>query len=988
MGGLDRRGFLKVLGTGAAAATASACTARPLLQHLFPYVYNDPRLRYGEPTDYASMCTGCGAGCGVLVRTREGRPVKVEGNPADPLSEARLCARGQAQLQDLYNPDRVPGPLERRGEVQAAIPWDAALTRLSRAALPLLAAGGARIALLTRPTTGTMDALLARFAAATGARWVAWHPADRSDLRAANRIAYGLDSLPTWRIDRARALVSFGADFLGTWLLPVAFTRMFTEMHAFRGEEPGRFAQVEPRLSLTGQNADQWIPVRPGGEAALALGVARSALEMRGTGAVPGGADLAPLLARWDDARVSRVSGTPPGTSDRLAGILARDGLALPPDTGSSSATAAALATSLLNQVIGAPGERVSPDLPTLPGTAHPYSAVVDLVGAMERGEVDVLLVHGANPAYELPGGLAFAEALARVPLVVATSPYPDETSALAHLVLPHPGPFEGWTDAEPVRGVHVLGQPLVEPLYDTRHFGDVLLALARSAGGEAAAAFPAPDFGALLRDRWTGLAAGSGLAWEAIKGRGVLGDLPPPTPAPPFDAAAVAAVDFEAAGVDPDAASPALVVHEHPYLGSGEGANLPWLQELPDPVVKAVWGSWIELHPETAASLGVAPEQVMVLRNAGGEVRAPAWIHRGVAPGVLALAAGQGHTRYGRYATGVGTRAAAVLPPVPDPVTGALARVVPALEVVPQPEREPVVRTAGSTVQREREIALAVPLAEALRDAGRTSSPMGRAGLEPSPWPEMYRNPHHPYERRWAMSVDLDRCTGCQACMVACMAENNVPFVGKEQVALGREMSWIWIERYVGGPESDDEAEADPARDGVRLLPMLCQQCDNAPCEPVCPVFAAYHNPEGLNVQVYNRCVGTRYCANNCPYKVRRFNWFEYTPAAPLPLAYNPDVTVRTMGVMEKCTFCIQRIQRGVLRARTQDRPLVDGEIVPACVQTCPAEALVFGDVVDEGSAVRRHFQDPRGYGALEDLATRPAVTYLKKVVRGGTLT
>ena len=393
--------------------------------------------------------------------------------------------------------------------------------------------------------------------------------------------------------------------------------------------------------------------------------------------------------------------------------------------------------------------------------------------------------------------------------------------------------------------------------------------------------------------------------------------------------------------------------------------ANRPWLQELPDALTQIVWDSWLEVHPTDAKRLGVKQGDLLQVQSPSGQVELPAHLSGGVRPGTVAVPIGQGHTAYGRYAEGRGANPIPLLPPEPEAPSGGLPWIATRVTVKPTGRRHQLVSVAGSDRPHDREIVQSIPLAAL------------QSGRLPEARPHLLQiYPEHPHpQHRWGMAIDLNACIGCGSCVSACYAENNIPIVGKEQVGIGREMSWIRIQRVNVG-------EAD--RPVHHFLPMLCQHCDSAPCEPVCPTYATYHNPEGLNVQVYNRCVGTRYCSNNCPYKVRRFNWFPAEWPEPLHLQLNPDVTVRTRGVMEKCTFCVQRIQAGKLAAKAEGRALRDGEIVPACAQACPTRAIVFGDLKDPASEVSRLAQDARRYRVLEHLNTQPAITYLKKITPG----
>ncbi|MGH7700079.1 MAG: 4Fe-4S dicluster domain-containing protein, partial [Gemmatimonadales bacterium] len=640
-------------------------------------------------------------------------------------------------------------------------------------------------------------------------------------------------------------------------------------------------------------------------------------------------------------------------------------------------------AVNVLNYVAGAVGTtiRFGPDLAV--EAAGSFRDIVALRDDMVAGRVAALLIRGANPVYSLGG--AFAQALDRVAFTAVFATTLDETAAAADLVLPDLHALEQWGDTRPAAGRYGLQQPVVQPVFpDARHAGDVVLQLMGRSG----------TFKDHLQDRWRELHArhGGGRTfeqfWIDVVARGGL-DVPA--------AARVVRLGPSAgrigAGVGPAGVGggTALVVFPHPVLHDGRGADKPWLQELPDPVAKIAWHAWAEVHPDTAKAWGVVGGDVVLLQSPAGAVRAPVWVTPSVRPDVIAVPTGQGHTAYGRYAQGRSFNAFDLLAAVPNGYGGRTFTT--RVEVAKTGEHRPLASFEGNPrAQGEKAVhVLALSRARALKPGDHPFHheefpPYAEAAMKgwaESQFQKAELGDYAGAQPRWGMAIDLARCTGCSACVTACYAENNIATVGEEQVLRGREMSWLRIERYFRGG-----AGGEPVS-GV-VDPMLCQHCGNAPCEPVCPVYAAYHTPDGLNGQVYNRCVGTRYCANNCPYKVRYFNWFNYAEAGgaydawpdPLHMLLNPDVTVREKGVMEKCTFCVQRIRGAQNQARMEDRPVRDGEIVPACAQTCPSEAIVFGDLNDPRSRVHALARDPRGYHVLENLNTRPAIAYLARVV------
>jgi anaerobic selenocysteine-containing dehydrogenase/Fe-S-cluster-containing dehydrogenase component len=984
---MDRRKFLTVVGaTGTGALALSGCSTSRV-EKLVPYLVQSEDQIPGVATWYASTCTECDAGCGVHVRTREGRAVKLEGNPEHPVNQGKLCSRGQASLQGLYNPGRIKAPMLRGADGRfTEIKWDDAIARV---AAKLTEAGG-KVAVVSGAGRGTLSELLAEWTAAVGGRLVRWSPFDHEPVRAANRQVFGLDQLPAHDFARAKYIMSFGADFLETWLSPTENQRGFAEAHGFADGDVAKFVYASPRMDLTGLNADEWLATRPGTETALALAMANVVAGLRGTGGTVTGA-----LARFTPAMAAQETGIPAERIERVAKefAAAQPSLAVAGGIGGQHAGATQLcaAVNLLNYVAGNIGEtvRFGADLDRGDG----YLALARLGSAIDGGQIAMLVVHAANPAYALPKSAGFAERLKKVPFKVAIGLYLDETAAACDLLLPEHHALERWDDLAPRRGVRSLMQPVMEPVFDTRAAGDILLQISKKAGGTLAR-FTAPTWEAHLRERWQALGAERREAsadefWHGALQRGGVFD--EPGDAIPVGLSDSVAVEYTA----PAFAGKGDVVflaYPHGMLHDGRGANKPWLLENADPVTKITWHSWVEVSPETAKALDIRNGEVLRLTGAGGTVEAPAYIHLGLHPGAVAMPLGFGHTAYGAFAEGRGVNALDLLgPPTADYVTYLSTRVT----VEKSGGFRRLATVEGTPRQLGRGIAETMPLAAAQKGLTVKEAYLeeGHGEHEVNPerevaalkgWTEAQHQAtlHGDYTRdlpQWGMAIDLARCTGCQACVTACYAENNIPTVGEQEILKGREMTWMRIERYWEGGNTADEPVS------ARFVPMLCQHCANAPCEPVCPVYAAYHTADGLNGQVYNRCVGTRYCANNCPYKVRYFNWYKYNELAwpePLHLQLNPDVTVRARGVMEKCTFCIQRIRGAQNQARLEDRPIRDGEFTTACAQACPSDAIVFGNVKDPESRVAAIRQDHRGYHVLEEINVRPAITYLAKVL------
>ncbi|MCI0432463.1 MAG: 4Fe-4S dicluster domain-containing protein [Gemmatimonadetes bacterium] len=1029
--GLERRAFLKVLGVSGAGAAATACGGTGTAEKLIPYVVPHEEIVPGVSTWYRTTCMECPAGCGMSIRTREGRAVKAEGNPLSPISHGKLCARGQASLHGLYNPDRIPQALARGAPDQSAEPWtrltwDEAEQRLADA----LAQNRGRTVFLTESMTGTMDRLIDEFCAVFGIERVRFEPFGLEPIRAAHRLLFGVDAVPAHDFANADVVISFGADFIETWLSPVDYAHGFVQAHALAGERKGRLVSVAPHQSLTDMNADDWLPIRPGTEHLVALAIARIIADNGGNA---GGA--AGLLGTVDVTQNAHAAGVSPERLRQVAVAFANGGRSLAVGPGVSSmhgsATAVAAAVAVLNQVAGNIGTTVRFETRERAGaTGGSYADMKALAGRMQAGQIGALLVHGPNPVYALPDADAVAQAMGQVGFVASFSPYLDETSSLAHLLLPDHHFLESWGDTEPRTGTHALVQPVMTPVFPTRQTGDVLLSVAQRAGVTLPS--QATTFYDYLRERWlrdvhplAGGGAPFDLWWRETLQTGFVTIEAPPALAPAINPAGLAQIQFTEPSFEGDPANPVLVLYPSSRFYDGRLANRPWLQELPDPISKYTWGSWIEVGPETAREMGLDTGHVLEVTTPAGSAQLPVWAHPGMRNDVIAIQLGQGHTALGVYAQNRGVNGVKLINGVTEAVSGALVYQQVRASIRATGEWRRPAQAGLVNDQDGREIAQHLDLDEAreaeasrhvamLGGTGATRAPAaeaehveegaqaaahdvevhpndarvaqlhGAGGFRPVdvdasptgfPPPDTHYGEYSEQHPRWGMSIDLERCTGCSACITACYAENNIGIVGPELVSNGRILHWIRIERYFEG-EGEDLHTA--------FLPMMCQQCGNAPCEPVCPVYASYHTPDGLNAQVYNRCVGTRYCANNCPYKVRVYNWFSWEWPEPLNWQLNPDVTVREKGVMEKCTFCVQRIREAENNARLADRRVTDGEITPACAQTCPGDAIVFGNLKDPNSRVARLASSGRGYRVLEHLNTQSAVVYLRKVVAG----
>jgi anaerobic selenocysteine-containing dehydrogenase/Fe-S-cluster-containing dehydrogenase component len=994
MSQVDRRSFFKIVAASGAAAAVGGCGQLP--EQYLPYVVPPENIVPGVPAYFSTVCRECPAGCGLIAKNRDGRIVKLEGNPDHPVNAGALCIRGQAGLQGLYYPDRFRGP--RAGNAGAT--WDDALKGVADKLGALVKAKqGGKVAIVTGVESGTLGQLMDEWVRALGARpRIAYEPLGYEALRAANRLAFGRDAIPQYLIGDSAHLVSFGADFLETWVSPVGHAAGLARMHGFSNGRAGTFVQVEPRLSMTGANADEWVRNAPGSEGVLALAMLKVILD---EGLQAPGADLDTLrtaVKTVDVAAAAKESSVSAETIARIARDFARSGGGLAIGGGAagagSNASASLVAINLLNAAVGAVGTRIRFDGASALGRVSPYSEMASLVGAMSGGDIEVLILVDVNPVYGMPPKSGFVEALAKVPLIVSLASRPNETTARATVVLPTLHALESWGDYEAQDGVVGLMQPTMGPVpidgkpVDARAVGDILLAVGRQALGSEEGKGPLKwaSFQECLAEAWQRRAkehaAGTAFSefWEdALKRGGVWGRPAPVAVSLRKEAAAGGLAPLVLAGDG----SHTLLAYPSTRFFDGRGADKSWLQETPDPVTQVAWDAWVEVSLETAKRLGLERGDLVKLTSPHGSIELPAYPYEFLDPGSVAVQLGLGHRFPGTYAAGArapgatdpkpgdflngGANPVELLGGAPDPGSGGLAYLGVKVSLARTGGRRALAVPQGTFDSSDREIAQFVGL-----DAAKELELRGRPAEHASA-PSMYPPVKYP-EYRWGMSVDVDLCTGCSACVVACQSENNVPVVGKEQVAYGRSQHWLRLERW------EERTAAGPLE---MFLPMFCQHCEIAPCEPVCPVYASYHTQEGLNGQVYNRCVGTRYCGNACPYHVRYFNWFNYIWPAPLDLQLNPDVTVRQLGVMEKCTMCIQRIAAAKASARGAGRSVRDGDMETACQQTCPTRAISFGNLKDGSSRVSKLARAPRGYHVLEDIGTQPSVTYLRKVVR-----
>ena len=1024
--GTSRRDFLKFMGASAVMATA-ACR-RPTEQ-IIPAVKRPPEIVPGLPTFYSTTSPD---GTGLIVRTRDGRPIKIAGNPDHPLTAGGVTASDVASIMDLYDPDRLRKPVvfetTASGNRRKKNASDAEIVKTAQEQLK----AGAYV-LLTGPIDSPSSQSLVQdfLRQYPGGRHVEYRPDPTlRQIAEGQRESYGQDLVPSYRFDRADLIVAIDADFLGTMVQPAYYTAAFSKNRDLRKSKTSmnRLVAFESMYSVTGSNADVRYGIRPGDQALIVLAIAAYLIVEQRRSNLAGNGQVTGLLNQYRPENIVNALKHETGLYRKgffeqvIAGVAedlwAHRGSSLVVGGSPLAATginaAAQIAINLLNSILDNDGKTVAYGQPiqSAPGASdRQIQAVLGEIGTQYK----TVIIAGANPVYHLPASANAKEALGKAQYVLAMSDRLDETAGLANAVLPLSHYLESWGDSELIAGVHGIRQPVIRPLYNTLSFEDRLMQLA---GGTLGGASTFHDY---VRNAWRKLAGGQNFRkfWVAALQAGYYAPgrsaLKAARPARTFRAASVAKLPGFAADSASTAESNKLVLglYYNVQVLDGSGANNAYRQELPEPVTKIVWDNYLAILPATARRLGLKQGAVVDVKTASGAtLRLPLHLQPGLHPDAACVAMGYGRTAAGKTGNEVGVNAVALVETGSD----SFAFSGQVVELLPTGDRYTLAST--QTIYRKGlndqnkynapftpDGAHEVPYNGSSQytaknsDGTRFSRPIvretnfdayktGKYELDPPGvvFPKgVELMPAWDYKsNRWHMVIDLNQCTGCGSCVTSCNSENNIPMVGRDQVARGREMHWMRIDRYFSGEEDQPS---------ISHQPMLCQQCENAPCENVCPVTATTHNSEGLNVMTYNRCVGTRYCANNCPYKVRRFNWYEnwnYMEGLrrslrdPQQLAMNPDVTVRTRGVMEKCTFCIQRIAVARQESRARgDKYVADGSFQTACQEVCPSQAISFGNVNDPESEVSRLKKKEAGrtYQVLDFLAVKPSITYLARV-------
>jgi Fe-S-cluster-containing dehydrogenase component len=971
---ISRKQFLGLLAASAAFATAG-CTNYRDKGEIVPYTKKPEEITPGVANYYASTCTGCRQACGTLIKTREGRPVKIDGNPDHPVNRGKICARGQASILSLYDPARLRSP--RRGAASTAggeISWDAVDTDVVQRLLDARNAGK-RVLIFTPPVSSpTTQKLLTEFVATfPNVVVIPYALVNEESRRRAWEACYGPSPLPVLRWDKASIVVALEADFLGTDGFTVEQTRQFAGgRDVMRSVDFNRLYAVESTYSTTSANADYRLKLHPAAQAAFILSLINEIVVKRR--AVPAPQALHTAVAAYGLADFCAAHNLAAEVVGHLVDDLIANRRSAIVYAGPALGEPAHQAAIVLNELLSN-GALYAEGASGIDGLRPVDAASLErAIASMKAGTVAAVIHVGVNPVYDLPRALGYAEALKNVPLSVDLAESESETGQLCTYMLPAHHAVESWGDHHVRSGVYSLQQPVIAPLFDSRQREAVLL---HWMAGRTP--FVETIYHAYLKSHWETTiyprlkpAVAFPAFWNSALHDGIVLFDEPVTQRTPLNANMMARLTAgEPAG------GMTLLWTESPFIGDGSFANNGWLQELPHPITKVVWDNYAAISPATAARLGVSLNDRVTITASSGTLTLPVFVQAGMADNVIGTFAGYGRWNAGPVGSAVGADIGPLLPAAAldgGRLVGgvSVAKAAGEHQLVTTQEHHSLDETFVKDFHLKRKIIRENTLAQHKADPFWLSRER-----------RTYENISKTVEYhgvKWAMAIDLNKCTGCNACVAGCNVENNVPIVGKEQVQKGREMQWIRIDRYMSGTSEEPVASHQP---------MLCQHCDNAPCENVCPVVATNHSDDGLNQMVYNRCVGTKYCSNNCPFKVRRFNFFNfrdhfaegYYLQEPVALVHNPEVTVRSRGVMEKCSFCVQRIVEARQHAAERGVEFDGAEVRTACQVACPAEAIVFGNMNDPHSTVSRYREHDLGYHVLEDLNVRPNVTYLARL-------
>lgn len=989
--GHSRRDFLKMMGFSVAAVTMAACETP--VRHVIPYVNKPVDVDPGIPNYYASTYINGGDYCSIVVKTREGRPIKIEGNSLSSVSKGGSSPQVEASVLSLYDDyrlrqPRINGEKANWEEVDKGI-----MGKLAEIAGP---GGQIRIVSNTILSPSTLAAIEKFKAKYPTTQHVQYDQVSYYGMMKANEESFGTAFIPSYDFSKANVIVSFAADFLGTWLAPIEFARQYASTRRIdeNHREMSRHYQFEANLSMTGANADYRTPIRAS-QSGLAVAQLYNLIAAKaGKSMVSGGLDkVANLDKAAEDLWANRGRSLVVSRSNNKSVQILINGI---------------------NDMLGNYGSTILPNMPVNYRKGND-EAMTAFVADAEGGKIDAVIFYNCNPVYDHPMGDKIGAAVKNMKLSVATNNTPDETASSVGYVAIDNHYLESWNDAEPKKNFYSLAQPAITPIFKSRAAQESFMIWS----GETNV-----DYFAFVQDNWRNwffTKSGSVMDfqswWDKCLYDGVYEPGGGESGVPAFAGDVAAAASAVAQRYKADNKGFELITYESIGVGNGSQANNPLLQELPDPITKVVWDHPISISQRDASALGFTNDgesftQFGTLTVGGKSVKVPVLIQPGQMPGTIGISLGYGRTKVGRVAENLGVNAYPFLPVVDGMVSPA---VLDGVNLAKTDEKFQLAQTQTHQTYMGRHNVIQESTLDRFKEnpeAGREKPLVTKWDEEVEPSTLSLWKGHDYKDHHWGMAIDLNSCTGCGACVVACNVENNVAIVGKDEVIRRREMHWMRIDRYYssdGKPGELKELEQASENPEVVFQPMLCQHCNNAPCETVCPVAATTHSTEGLNMMTYNRCIGTRYCANNCPYKVRRFNWFKYhdnqqfyqsNPAMNTDLGrmvLNPEVTVRSRGVMEKCSFCVQRIQAGKVNAKRERRPMKDGEVITACQAACMTGAILFGDMNDENSELTRllkvtrnekrpygvdkHVGNPRAYRVLEEIGVKPNIYYLTKI-------
>jgi molybdopterin-containing oxidoreductase family iron-sulfur binding subunit len=919
---VSRRNFLKLMGASLALAGLTACTRQPE-ERIIPYVRQPEEIIPGKPLFFASSFCLSGYAAGVLVESQMGRPTKIEGNPDHPASLGGTDVFTQASVLGLYDPDRSQA-ITYNGDISS---W----SKFSET-VRILTGGqsGSSLRFLTdaisSPTIVDQFAqILQKF---PGSKWYQFEPNSRDNLYEGARLALGQPVDTIYRFENAEVVVSIDSDFLSCGPGHSRYVRDFTARRKVRSAQRtmNRLYSIETTPSNTGAKADHRIPIRT--------------------------AEIMPLVSNLVSAL--GIPGAANGQSNREGSFIAAIVRDLQAHRGASIVIAGDhqppeihAMVHAINSNLGNIGKTIFYIEPVVSNAANSLQSLRTLTEEMATGKVQTLLILGGNPVFTAPADFNFAAALLKVPLRIHLGLYESETSNLCHWHIPETHYLEEWGDARAYDGTASIVQPLIAPLYEGSK--SKIEILATFTGN------PEPSAYKIVREFWQKQNTSSDfeIFWRKSVHDGLIAN----TAYQPKSMNASVQAAQSQTDQQNNKEAVEILFRIDPTIYDGQFANNGWLQELPKPLTKVTWENVVYVSPATAQKWDTDNGDIVEIEAAGKKIRGPVWMLAGQPDDCITLHVGYGRWKSGKVGNGIGMNAYAIR-------SSANLWNAQATRVTKTGDHEDVACTQNHHVMEGRNVVRSGSLIEFLANPNFVHQD------EEGPGESIY--PDYQYKGyAWGMAIDQTACVGCNACVVACQSENNIPIVGKIEVLRGREMHWLRIDRYYQGTFNNPV---------THFQPMLCQHCEHAPCELVCPVTATTHSSEGLNEMVYNRCVGTRYCSNNCPYKVRRFNFFLYSDmkSPTIKLLRNPDVTVRTRGVMEKCTYCVQRINYARIESEKQNRNIQDGDVVTACQQACPAEAITFGDINDPNSKVAKLKKEPTNYGVLEELNTTPRTTYL----------